>query len=219
MKKMLTSGLVMAALFATANAFADDPNANKLTTKGYVDAGLNYVHNEIGAVKTIVGTDANSGLRGDVAGLQSAIGTAGTGGATGTGLIGRIETLENSSTPAAISALEQAVGDANSGLIKDVADLQSDVSDLQTAVGDANSGLTKDVADNADDIADLQTTVGDANSGLVKDVADLQGVAKEYIGGTGITVTDGTGADAGKKVISLTNGIADTWDPSVLTNP
>ena len=39
-----------------------------------------------------------------------------------------------------ITALETAVGDNDSGLIKDVAD-------LKTAVGDADSGLVKGVAD------------------------------------------------------------------------
>ncbi len=94
-----------------------------------------------------------------------------------------------------ISALEQTVGDASSGLVKDVDDLQTDMSNaqndigtlqndvgtLQNTVGDANSGLVKDVDDlqtdmtNAqNDIIALQNTVGDASSGLVKDVDDLQ---------------------------------------------
>lgn len=58
-----------------------------------------------------------------------------------------------------ISALETAVGDNNSGLIKDVAD-------LKTAVGGESSGLVKDVGS-------LKTTVGDAEGGLVKGVADI----------------------------------------------
>ena len=48
-----------------------------------------------------------------------------------------------------VVALENTVGDASSGLVKDV-------DDLQTTVGDASSGLVKDVSDNASDIADLQ---------------------------------------------------------------
>lgn len=59
-----------------------------------------------------------------------------------------------------IADLEAAVGDSESGLVKDVADLQA-------AVGDAESGLVEDVAD-------LQTAVGDESAGLVKDVADIQ---------------------------------------------
>ena len=58
-----------------------------------------------------------------------------------------------------IGALETAVGDDNSGLIKDVAD-------LKTAVGSSSGGLVKAVGD-------LETAVGDADSGLVKGVADI----------------------------------------------
>lgn len=58
-----------------------------------------------------------------------------------------------------ISALETAVGDNNSGLIKDVAD-------LKTAVGTSSTGLVKAVGD-------LETAVGDAEGGLVKGVADI----------------------------------------------
>lgn len=48
------------------------------------------------------------------------------------------------------------------------------ITTLETTVGDANSGLVKGVADNASDITALETTVGDSTSGLVKDVADIQ---------------------------------------------
>ena len=80
-----------------------------------------------------------------------------------------------------ISALESTVGDASSGLVKDVDDLQSDMTNaqndittLQGTVGDASSGLVKDVDDLQSDVSALQGTVGDASSGLVKDVDDLQ---------------------------------------------
>ena len=59
-----------------------------------------------------------------------------------------------------VTTLEGKVGDASSGLVKDVAT-------LKTTVGDASSGLVKDVTA-------LETTVGDASSGLVKDVNDLR---------------------------------------------
>ena len=64
----------------------------------------------------------------------------------------------------AVEALESTVGDSDSGLVKDVAD-------LATTVGDSDSGLVKDVAD-------LATTVGDSESGIVKDVADLEDANK-----------------------------------------
>lgn len=50
----------------------------------------------------------------------------------------------------AVGALETAVGDAEGGLVKDVAD-------LETAVGDAEAGLVKDVAD-------IETAIGDAST-------------------------------------------------------
>lgn len=122
---------------------------------------------------------------------------------------------------ARIQALETTVGDASSGLVKDVDDLQSDVgalqatvgdsssglvkdvTDLQTTVGDASSGLVKDVDDLQTDNAYLMPTVGDASSGLVKDVADLQNaisglhsywVTPEEYGAVGDGVTDDTQA-------------------------
>lgn len=163
---------------------------NSLTTKGYVDDGLRYIYNRYEPVKTTVG-DANSGLVKDVNDLKSAVST------TNTGLLDRVTALENASTPGAISALEQTVGTQGDGTTTQSTGLIADIEDLQS------------------DVSDLQTTVGDANSGLVKDVADLQNTAKEYIGGTGITVTDGTGNDAGKKVIAA--DVVSQWNPSVLT--
>ena len=128
-----------------------------------------------------------------------------------------------------------AIGDANSGLIKDVNDLKDTVGDstdglvkavddLETTVGDANSGLVKDVDD-------LQTTVGDANSGLVKKVNDLENtVGATYTGGVGISVDSNnqigleglTGATDNKTYV-FKNGqwveleTVNNWNPSVLT--
>ena len=76
-------------------------------------------------------------------------------------LLRRILALESKvgSDDLDIGALETAVGDNNSGLIKDVAD-------LKTAVGSSTTGLVKDVGD-------LKTAVGDDTGGLVKGVADI----------------------------------------------
>jgi uncharacterized phage infection (PIP) family protein YhgE len=111
----------------------------------------------------------------------------------------------------AAQAAQTAVGDASSGLTKEVNDLKAevgdstgglikDVDDLQTAVGGVNSGLTKKVNDleitvgnNAGglvkDVDDLQTVVGGANSGLVKAVSglDTRVTALEQSGGGGGT--------------------------------
>lgn len=53
-----------------------------------------------------------------------------------------------------ISALETAIGDAESGLIKSV-------NDNTSAIGDAESGLTKSVNDNTSAIGDLEDAIGD----------------------------------------------------------
>ena len=99
-------------------------------------------------------------------------------------LTGRINSKADSSTVGQISgrvgALETTVGtDPTKGLRKDVAG-------LKTTVGDSSSGLVKNVADlntNKVDkttvdgisrrVGTLETTVGNASSGLVKNVADL----------------------------------------------
>ena len=76
-----------------------------------------------------------------------------------------------------LGALEGKVGNTDSGLVKDVADLKA-------TVGDSSDGLVKDVAD-------LQTTVSDPTTGLVKKVADLQtGTLKTTDRSTSIPSTD-----------------------------
>ena len=186
MKRIVYGSIAVIALMATSGAFADD---NRLTTKDYVDSGLNYLYQryepvktDVSSLKTTVG-DSTTGLVKDVNDLKSQV------SATTTGLLDRVTTLENNSSAGAVTQLQS-----------DVADLQSDVSDLETLVGTQGDG-----------------TAQNPSTGLIKDIEDLQDVAKEYVGGTGITITDGTGANAGKKVISA--DVVTTWDPSVLTNP
>jgi hypothetical protein len=75
------------------------------------------------------------------------------------------------------SGLVKALADANSAISTntgDISTLKQSVEDLQTAVGNAESGLTKTVADHTTAISELKTTVGDSSKGLVKDVADLK---------------------------------------------
>lgn len=58
----------------------------------------------------------------------------------------------------------------------DITNLKQAVEALQTAVGNAESGLIKTVNDHGTKIQTLETTVGNAESGLVKDVNDLKAV-------------------------------------------
>ena len=60
-----------------------------------------------------------------------------------------------------ITALKTAVGDAESGLVKAVADLQTAMEDNDADIADLQAAVTA-----------LETAVGDAESGLVKAVAD-----------------------------------------------
>lgn len=101
-----------------------------------------------------------------------------------------------------ISALKTAVGDAESGLVKAVADLQTAVEEdgddiealqaaveaLEKAVGDADKALADRVTalegrmDTVEGkVSTLETTVGDTESGLVKKVADLEAKATNVV--------------------------------------
>lgn len=60
------------------------------------------------------------------------------------------EGADISALESAVEALETAVGDAEGGLVKDVAD-------VKVAVGDAESGLVKDVAD-------IEAAIGDEST-------------------------------------------------------
>ena len=119
------------------------------------------------------------------------------------------QTFQEITTPG--TGLVDVVGDAEGGLVKDVADLQG-------TVGNAESGLVADVAgavETANDasakvdgmqttvgeletsVGALETTVGDETSGLVKDVADL---------GTDIGNTESL-ATSSKEVVGAINEV------------
>ena len=111
---------------------------------------------------------------------------------------------------ARITANKLSIGDANSGLVKGVADNKA-------AIGDANSGLVKDVAANkaaigdensglVKDVVANKAAIGDASSGLVKDVADNKAAieGKAAASGSGNTI-DGNASDIG----SLQTGVND----------
>ena len=132
---------------------------------------------------------------------------------------------------ATLSNLKTAVGDTNSGLIKDVKDLKTNgisqdninsaiekylqdnqvqsgatteqaaqIEANKTAIGDADSGLIKEVSD-------IKSVIGDSNSGLVKDVADLK--ANSGVGGsTPVALTEPYGDDIPR--IFLSEGILPT---------
>lgn len=89
MKRLVYGSIAVIALMATSSAMAAVSN-DSLTTKGYVDAGLKYVHDEIVAVDNVVNGNGTT-----TTGLVGAVGTAGNGTqGSGTGLTGRVEDLE-----------------------------------------------------------------------------------------------------------------------------
>ena len=124
------------------------------------------------------------------------------------------QTFQEITTPG--TGLVDVVGNAEGGLVKDVADLQG-------TVGNAESGLVADVAgavETANDasakvdgmqttvgeletsVGALETTVGDAEGGLVKDVADL---------GTAVGAAEG-------EIDALQTSVAGKADQSALTS-
>ena len=76
-----------------------------------------------------------------------------------------------------IDALETSLNGTSTNLTDlttRVATAEGEIDTLQGTVGNAESGLVKGVADNAGAITVLETTVGDESAGLVKDVADIK---------------------------------------------
>ena len=73
----------------------------------------------------------------------------------------------NGDAIATINSLNNTVGDASSGLVKRV-------TDLETIVGNDSKGLIRDIANNTSRISTLEATVGTASAGLVKRVTDLE---------------------------------------------
>ncbi len=104
--------------------------------QGTVGDSTSGLVKDVNDLKTAVG-DSNSGLVKQVADLEAAsedylteedLGNDGTGqGATRSGIKGDIEDLKDD-----VNALETTVGDSNSGLVKDIADINTEIG------GDAN---------------------------------------------------------------------------------
>lgn len=217
MKKLGISVIAISTVMAGGVAFAASDTS--LTTKKYVDDGLNYVYGKVKENKAEIGVKANGStvltstglykeiedLGDDVDDLADTIGVKanGTTVLTSTGIYKEIEDQ--------IGALDV------SGLSSDVSDLSSAVSDLSSSVSDLSSA----VSDNADAIEALQSAV-----------SAIEDTDTTYNAGTGITI-DGennisvtglastTGANADKRYIyqngTLTElDVASTWNESVL---
>ena len=192
MKKTLCGSFMLGLLMATTSAFATGVDNSALTTKGYVDAGLTYVHNEI---QNAIGDGTTSGLLKDVSDLQTAVGDGTTSGL-----------LKD------VSDLQTAVGDGTtSGLLKDVSDLQTDVQTNTTAIGtaasggNAGTGLTGRVETLEGQIQNLPSALQSGDGVTISN------------GTASITGLDSTTETDGKIYILKNNQaeelpIADTWD-------
>ena len=83
-----------------------------------------------------------------------------------------------------INALEITVGGSTSGLVKDVADINTEIGDEGTS-GSIKGRIKvneNNIASNTTDIGNLQATVGDSSSGLVKQVRDLESKVYRFSG-------------------------------------
>ena len=113
---------------------------------------------------------------GSITNIQSTIHDDEAGLASAVSRIGALETQNGNVDISAVgSSVTDAVDKVNTKAVNANSmanQALTTANAVATTVGDANSGLVKDVADNASDISSLETTVGDASSGLVKDVAD-----------------------------------------------
>jgi len=107
----------------------------------------------------------------DIAALKTAVGSAPTDDNAGSGLL------------KAMKGAQDAIASNDD----DISDLQTKVTALETAVGDANSGLTKTVATHTTQIAAIETAIGtepttdDAGSGILKRIADLENVGSTKV--------------------------------------
>lgn len=105
MKKIAFSGLMTSLFVMTGAAFADE-SATALTTKNYVDSGLRAVYQKASAAESAASANTSS-----ITALQSAV----------------------NQHAELIDGLTSAIGDGESGLVADVAGLQSAMSAIESA--------------------------------------------------------------------------------------
>lgn len=217
-----------------ANYYTKNQIDSKLGTlaSGYNDfaSWISAINTSLGNLSTIVGNGSGisgADLTASIVALESLVGSF-TGDGTHTTIGSAVDYLLDEidgefGIKNDINTINSAIGDVNSGLVKDVDDLlvsvsnlESAVDNLETTVGDSNSGLVADVATNTSDISNLQTdlstlvgTVGDSTGGLVKDVEDLQTAVGDADGGLVKDVADNASA-----ISSLETTIGDPDDTS-----
>ena len=167
--KKVTFFWAMALLVGSGSAFA--AGETTLTTKNYVDQGLIEVNSRIQAVQSTANTASST------AAAASAAATAASD---------------------KVDALEETIGDASDGLVKEV-------NDLKTTVGDNASGLVKKVND-------LEGQVGATYTGGV-------GISVNQNNEIGL---DGLDGSEDNKIYVFKNGawvelpVTNTFNPNIL---
>ena len=172
MKRNFLCGLIASVSMISIGAYADNDD-NALTTKKYVNDGLEYVYKV-----------ANGTLPGTVQNLQNIVGAPANGSDPATGLIGDIGTVGEGNTPGtglkgAVQSLQSTVGNSTSGLVKRVADLEN--SNGYTAgtgikvtpgTGDNPSTIGLDVTTSANTTYVFKTDANGAGTWSKMEVAD-----------------------------------------------
>ena len=231
-----TKDSVTTTYYSRITGVADGENAHDAVTLGQMKNAVNGLTYDSSTKKISYTTFGNSTATElvDLSGLgggDSVVGKAGeisvsegTGTDAGKKVIGL-----NSAVTDAIAGLKNAVGDSSSGLVKDMGTVKGYVTSSGlnanskkitnvangTADSDAvNYGQVKDGMKGLSfDSATNQlsyTTLGSSETQYV-DLSSLAGGGAEVVGKAGeVSVTDGTGADAGKKVIGLSDEVKAT---------
>ena len=144
----------------------EDPSDNKtarpvvmnpvtLTPQDFIFVRSDGTSGKVKDIDTVVGINANSGLRKDTSDLKTTVGN------------------NNSGLVKKTNDIESVVGaDANSGLRKKTAD-------LETTVGGANSGLVKDVADISNDLNNQNTGLAAIRSAINTLKSKVNGITYE----------------------------------------
>ena len=178
MKRIVYGSIAVIAMMATSGAMAAVSN-DSLTTKGYVDAGLKYVHDEItsvagdvsalqttvgdhttsiSALETAVGDGTTSGLLKDVADLQDAVNGDGT-------TLGLSEIVKGNGTTT--TGLVGAVGTAGNGTAGTGTGLTGRVEDLELQMQNVPSALQGEngvtISNGKAQITGLSSTTGSDN--------------------------------------------------------
>ncbi len=184
MKKVLLSGFVMGVLGATA---ANADTTTQLTTKGYVDTGLQAVYNKAKGLANDAKTAA-----------QAAQATANEAKTTAGNALDSVTTLQSN-----LNDLDEYVGSKTAnvdGQVVPASGLSADVENLETAVGDKTNLETTNKANLVGAINEIKGSIDTINTAVQNQ--QVQAGAGVAVSGSTVSVN---GLDA--TTAADTNGI------------